>query len=74
MIEVECKDGHIKYKKVYGELPELRREMFQIVIGMDKILQKYGVDDSVFWFRRAVRDYLEAPETYGCIEGPKDGS
>lgn len=74
MIEVECRDGHIKYKKVHGELPELRREMFQIVIGMDKILQKYGVDNSVVWFRRAVKDYLEAPETYGCIEGPKDGS
>ena len=75
MIQVKASDGHINFGQVSGDLPLLRREAFQILISMDKLLQTYGAPDiTVEWFRRAVKDYLEAPETYGCIEGPKDGS
>lgn len=74
MITVKNDAGHIVFGAVVGDLPILRREAFQILVSMDKLLQTYGAPDvTVEWFRRAVRDYLEAPEVYGCIEGPKEG-
>ena len=74
MIKVQNDAGHIVFDQVTGDLPLLRREAFQILVSMDKLLQTYGAPDvTVAWFRRAVKDYLEDPGTYGCIEGPKEG-
>ena len=74
MVTLTANDGHINFGQVTGDLPTIRREFFQIIVSMDKLLQTYGEPDvSVAWFRRAVKDYLEAPECYGCIEESKHG-